>query len=164
MEQKNNDNISSEIVISLRRIIQSMALHSKYLYKRYGMTGPQLMILKKITELGKTSMSILAGKVSLTIATVSGIIDRLENQKLIIRERSNIDRRQMIVWATPLGEEIIQSDPPLMQTSFFDGFNCLENWEKYMILSVLERLASMMEVHNIKSKVVLSDDKPAPLD
>ncbi len=41
-----------EIVSALRRIIRAVDLHSKYLAQRYGLTGPQLVVLQSLEQRG----------------------------------------------------------------------------------------------------------------
>ena len=95
------------VLIELRKIIQSIDLHSKHLVRVCGLTGPQLLILRTIYESGPTTASTLARTISLSQATVTGILDRLEKRGLLERSRSDTDRRKVIVQATPDGERLL---------------------------------------------------------
>ncbi|MFO7884300.1 MAG: MarR family transcriptional regulator, partial [Desulfobacteraceae bacterium] len=82
--------------------------------------------------------------ISLSQATVTGILERLHKRGLIYRNRSVIDRRRVLIEPTEACEEILDKAPPLMQEIFQKRFADLEKWEQLMILSSLERVVSLM--------------------
>lgn len=147
---------SDAVLINLRRIIQSIDLHSRDLVKRFGLTVPQLMILNEINRVQDISASDLARAVSLSQATVTGILERLENRALIIRKRSESDRRRIHVRVTDAGRAMLDAAPPLMQESFTRQFLLLEDWEQHMILAAVERIAVMMDAKRIDAAPLLT--------
>ena len=60
----------------------------------------------------------LAKQVSLSQATVTGIIDRLAARQLVDRERSTEDRRQVAVRVTSAGQALIATAPSPLQEEF----------------------------------------------
>ena len=46
--------------------------------------------------------------------------------------------------------------PPLMQESFVEAFDKLEDWEKSMILSSLQRLVFLMDAQHIDAAPILA--------
>jgi len=146
MTNKNRpDSVSDQVLISLRQIIRSIDMRSKHLVKLFGLTGPQLVILQAAARTEKTTASELARASSLSQATVTGILDRLENQGLIYRQRSRRDRRRVDVFTTTAGERMIASAPSLMQESFVEQFDELPDWEQHMILGSLRRIVALTE-------------------
>lgn len=63
-------------------------------------TGPQGMLIGTLLHNGEMKISDLSEKLSLSNSTVSGIIDRLEKQKIVERIRSEEDRRVVFVRLT----------------------------------------------------------------
>jgi DNA-binding MarR family transcriptional regulator len=153
--------ISNSVLIALRQIIRSIDLHSKRLVKQFGLTGPQLVILQEISRAEEITASQLAKAISLSQATVTGILARLEKRELITRRRSNSDRRRVFISATPTGNQILEAAPPLMQESFVEQFEYLQNWEQHMILGSLQRLVAMMDAKQIEAAPILTT---GPLD
>lgn len=49
---RKNQRICDEVLIAIRRVIQSIDQHSKHLVKQFGLTGPQLITLVEITASG----------------------------------------------------------------------------------------------------------------
>ena len=149
--------ISDRVLIALRQIIRSIDIRSKRLVKQFGLTGPQLIILQEIARAGEITASELAKAISLSQATVTGILE-LEKRTLITRRRSNSDRRRVKVSVTPNGRQLLGAAPPLMQESFLEEFDRLQNWEQHMILSTLQRLVAMMDAKQIEAAPILTSE------
>ena len=100
-----------ELLILLRKITQAVDLHSKYLNKNFGLTGPQLIILQELSN-GDMTVSELARKVSLSQGTVTDIIHRLEKKDLIIKRRSNQDKRRVLITLSEKCKVLLALAPP----------------------------------------------------
>lgn len=144
-----------EVLISLKRIIRAIDLHSKKLVAKYGITGPQALVLKRIIHYKKVPSGILARDVSLSHATVTSILDRLEKHHYIVRVPSLDDKRKVLVEATEQAIKIFKHAPPLLQEEFISAFNKLDSWEQTLMLSTLERIGTMMDAKNISVSPVL---------
>jgi DNA-binding MarR family transcriptional regulator len=153
--------LNEEVLIALRQIIRATDLHSRYLVKKYGLTGPQLLILVRLSQSERKSVGEIAGEVSLSQATVTDILDRLEARGYISRERSYEDKRRMTVALTGKGADIMRNKPSLLQEQFLIRFSALDDWEQSSILSSLQRVAAMMKADVISAPPVL-DAGPIP--
>lgn len=149
-------NTLDQVLISLRRIIRAVDLHSRSLIQRYGLTGPQLVILRELSRLGEVSGSELAKAVSLSLPTVTGILTRLEKRHLVTRRRSQSDKRRVMVRTTPETQQLLAAAPPPLQESFADQFEKLEDWEKSLILASLQRVVAMMEARGLDASPMLT--------
>lgn len=144
-----------EVLIMLRRLIRATDLHSKQLVKTAGITSPQLLLLRAILENGEVTIGEIANHVSLSQATVTSILDRLEKRGLVYRARSKMDKRKVHAYLTPAGKEILNSAPLPLQEHFIAKFGSLENWEQSMILSSLQRVVQMMNAENLDAAPML---------
>lgn len=144
-----------QVLISIRQIIRATDLYSKQLSKQVGLTAPQLLILQSIQQLGAVSISKLSAEVSLSQATVTTIIDRLETRRLVTRHRSTKDKRVVHATLTQKGEEMLRAAPMPLQDVFSDRFTKLQGWEKSMLVSALQRVASMMNAEKIDASPLL---------
>ena len=140
-----NKSSSDKVLIALRKIFRSAEINSKKLHKKVGLTGPQFLVLKEIKIAEASTPGEIAQAVSLSQATVTGILGRLEKRNLIRRQRDEKDKRRVIVSITDIGQQAIDRAPPLMQGAFVACFNNLQPWEQTMILSALQRLHEIME-------------------
>jgi len=150
--------INQQVIVALRQITRAIDLHSKQLQKEYGLTVPQLISLKRIQTEEPISVGRLAGQISLSHATVTRILDRLELKGLVERCRDTIDKRKISVRVTDAGKELLDQNPTLMQEVFLRRFSNLEDWEKTLILSSIQRLASMMDVEDNDTHPILSTE------
>ena len=148
--------VCDDVLIAIRRIIQRIDLHSKHLVKQFGLTIPQLIILREIEQAGKITASDISKAISVSQATVTGILDRLEKRGYLIRKKSDKDRRRILVKITSAGENLLATAPPLMQESFTAQFARLQTWEQHMILSALHRLVAMMDAKEIEAAPLLT--------
>jgi len=152
---------SDELLSSIRRIIRAVDVHSKNLLKQYGITGPQLIILKEIGRNQFISVSDLARKVSLSQATVTNILVRLEQQGYLQRRKGEGDKRKVYMDISDKTRRIIESNPSLLQLTFVKKFQNLADWEQSLLLSSLQRIASMMDAQDLDAVPHLFSD---PLD
>lgn len=152
----NSTNMSDDVLIALRRIIRVIDLHSKKLVQKYGLTGPQMHVLRELIKFSELPVSVLANNVCLSHATVTSMLDRLENKGYVQRIRGNKDKRIIYVKATPLAESVFKSGPNLLQEDFVQNFHRLEDWEQTLILSSLQRVAHLMNAKKIDAAPILA--------
>ena len=165
-------NSIEEVLVALRRVIRATDLHSKYLAKTTGLTAPQILLLQAIRDKGEVTIGELANKISLSQATVTTILDRLEKRKLVHRERSKKDKRKVHAYLTDEAFKTLKNAPVPLQDQFTRQFNDLNEWEQTMIISSLQRVAQMMDAQHIDAAPVLdigtldrqddSLERPAP--
>ena len=136
---------AGSILLSLRRIIRSIDQHNKQLGKRYELTVPQLVCLRQLLMDGELTPGRLAQRVYLSQATVTGIIDRLEEKGWIVRERSRLDRRKILVRLTGNGARKANGMPWPLQERFSKGLAALKAEDIEQIDAMLKRLVQMME-------------------
>lgn len=161
IDSQSHRSASDSVMIALRKIIQVIDLNSKRLVKRVGLTGPQLVILQEIARCGEVTAGEIARAVSLSQATVTGILERMEKRGLVARQRSDRDKRRIMVTVTESGRKILEEAPPLMQEAFVEKFSSLQDWEQAMILSALQRLVAIMDATTIRAAPFLAT---SPLD
>lgn len=146
---------TDEVLIALRRVIRATDLHSKHLIKTTGLTAPQILLLQAIRDKGQVTIGELANEISLSQATVTTILDRLEKKNLIYRKRSKEDKRKVHAFLNDNALEVLMNAPTPLQEHFTKHFNDLQNWEQTMIISSLQRVAQMMDAQHIDASPVL---------
>ncbi len=144
-----------EVLVALRRIMHATDLYSKKLSKTAGLTAPQLLILQAVRDLGDVTIGTLARHISLSQATVTTILDRLEKRGLVYRERSTVDKRKVHAHLTESGQQVLEDAPTPLQLSFTQRFQQLEDWEQSMITAALQRVADMMDAGELDASPVL---------
>lgn len=149
------------MLIALRRIIRAIDIHSRCLTKRYGLTGPQLLLLNEMRTVGRVSVGALAQTAHLSQATVTNIVARLEDHSLVTRSRDVADRRRVWVSLTEKGRQILAAGPQLLQDAFLERFDALRKEEQHTILEALRAVARMMDAEDLSAAPIL-DVAPIP--
>lgn len=143
-EKINAEQVSMQIIMRLRQIIQAMSKHSKLILENYKISTPQLICLHEVFQHGPISIGALTKIVFLNNSTVTGIIDRLEKRELVRRVRISKDRRQVHVEITDQGIEFINKAPKPIQDQFMDRMIALDEDKIGLILWSLEMLVDML--------------------
>ena len=153
--------IEEDILRSLRRISRAIDLHSRKLVNDLGLTGPQLVVLRTIANVGPVTPSAVAREVSLSQATVTGIIDRLSGRQLVVRERSDRDRRLVTVRVTDAGQALVDQAPSPLQDRFVEHLAALPMPQQEQIRSALEQIVAMMGSEDLPAAPVLATSNSA---
>lgn len=156
--------IEERVLVALRRIVRAISLHSSHIQRRYGLTGPQLLLLREVARRDGAAGGEIARALNLSHATVTGILDRLEGRGLLTRKRSTQDKRRVLVALTEEGRGLLERAPPPLQTRFVDEFRKLGDWEQTNILSSLQRVATMMLAEQLDAAPVLMDGEGKPAE
>lgn len=159
-KQSNKPDYDLQILQSIRRIIRAIDQHSRRLKLDYHITVPQLVTLTAIAAEGRISTVALARVVHLSPSTIVGILDRLEEKDLIIRERSKLDRRQVEVSLSKVGAKYLKKAPSPLQDRLSDQLMTLPQKEQKQIAESLERIVSLMQAEELEaSPILLTESK-----
>lgn len=77
------------------------------LQKEYGITESQLGVLEALHHLGPLSQGQLCGKILKSGSNLTTVVDNLERDKLVKRERDEEDRRIQVVSITERGRALM---------------------------------------------------------
>jgi DNA-binding MarR family transcriptional regulator len=146
---------SHEVLIALRRIIRVTDSSSKNLARDTGLTTSQLLVLQLLEPGGDMTIGDIAKQVNLSQGTVTIIIDRLEDRKLVARIKGQQDKRKVFVEITNGGRDMLADAPKLLQTTFLENFARLAEWEQTYMLAALDRVAHLMNASFIDASPVL---------
>jgi DNA-binding MarR family transcriptional regulator len=86
----------------------------------------------------------LAEAVNLSPAKVCGILNRLEQRGLVVRERQTDDRRRVLVSLSEAGEDTVEHSPPALHDTFLFKLRALPPEQQRDIQQTLTRIVAMM--------------------
>ena len=115
---------------------------TKEFARRVDLTGPQLTVIKMLEGIGDLSLSELSEKIRAQNSTVTGIIDRMEREGLVLRARSTEDRRVVKIKLTDKGMKLareITVEPMEIFRSALEGLSAAETKELLKILTKIAR-------------------------
>jgi DNA-binding MarR family transcriptional regulator len=111
--------------------------------KNFGLTSPQLMLMRRIQSDNNVTIGQLSEKTNMRQATATIILDRLENSERLVRIRNQQDKRKVQAQNTQFGHNMLAETPGILQPNFLKKFQSLELWEQSLIF-LLAPLSSMI--------------------
>ena len=87
-------------------LVHGLNVRSKRMARDLGITGPQRLVLRVLGQSPELTHGELAGTLGMHPSTVTGILQRLERQRLIARLADPADRRRVRFQLTARGIEI----------------------------------------------------------
>lgn len=113
--------------------------------ERLDLTSPQFYVLATIGYAGGLPFGEIGEKMMVTVSNLTGIVDRLEEKRLVVRERDAHDRRVVRVMLTDKGMKVYKNTIPLFEKSisqFFSPLNKIQQKELAALLRKLIRVSS----------------------
>lgn len=108
MIEKRIDENVSEIEKYLRKIDYIVRIKGREILAEENITIPQFQALQILIHNEGLTIGELSQKMSLACSTITDLIDRMERADLVIRRRSNQDKRVVLVEVLPKGHEILE--------------------------------------------------------
>jgi DNA-binding MarR family transcriptional regulator len=144
--------IPSEIKLEVDSVVEAIV----YLYtesrrltkevaRRAELTGPQLTVLKVLEGVGDLSLSELSERIRAQNSTVTGIIDRMEREELVVRARSTEDRRVVHIRLTEKGARIAREIAVEPMEVFRSALESLSATEMRDLLRILTKIARRVQ-------------------
>ena len=93
---------------------------------KVGLTPPQFYVLATIGYAGSLPFGEIGAKMMVTVSNLTGIVDRLEEKKLVLRKRDETDRRVVHVTLTEKGSKLYKNTIPLFEKSISEIFSSLD--------------------------------------
>jgi DNA-binding MarR family transcriptional regulator len=106
--------------------------------EKEGLTNMQVAALYIIHRQPSTAMGNIAGKLHCDASNVTGIVDRLVSQGLVVRRDCETDRRAKVLATTEKGEEVILRIMDALPGQF--GCNNLTESERQQLHAVLVKV------------------------
>lgn len=156
--------IDEQVLAELRRIIRATQLNAKRLAQECGLTTSQLVLLQLLKAQGELTARQIATAMTLTQATVTTLLNRLQERGLVTRRRGEDDRRKVYVELTPEGIRQLDRAPESLHERFLRDFAALESWEQSAVLAALQRVAHLLDAASLDAAPVLDIgrlDRPA---
>lgn len=125
------------------RFLRFYLLSSKRLQDdllKIGLTPPQLYVLATIGYTGGLPFNEIGAKMMVTVSNLTGIVDRLEEKGLVVRERDSRDRRVVRVILTEKGTRLYRSAIPALEKSVSQFFSLLDRSEQKTLAFLLRKL------------------------
>jgi len=108
--------------------------------EKQGLTPPQFYVLATIGYAGGLPFGEIGAKMMVTVSNLTGIVDRLEEKKLVMRKRDEHDRRVVHVVLTEKGAKLYKSTIPLFEKSVSAIFAGVDKAQQKELSALLRKL------------------------
>ncbi|MBW4667930.1 MAG: MarR family transcriptional regulator [Cyanomargarita calcarea GSE-NOS-MK-12-04C] len=106
----------------------------------YGLTPFHYLVLCCLWEEDGLSTTGIADRLKQLGATLTGVVDRMEDRNLVYRERDTNDRRIVRVWLTDEGKQLMKVLPPLGAETIERAANNMSASEQETVLKLLDQI------------------------
>lgn len=124
----------------IHKLLEVFEYKNEYQHQTSNIQPQDMYVLERIFLNGKILAKDISKQYSIPPSTLTGIIDRLENRKLIERLRTNVDRRAIELVATPEGEMAVEKHIKEDKIFSKNFFNALEQEKNKKLKELLEEL------------------------
>lgn len=156
------DEMIAGVVDDLRRVFQVVHGHSKRAERVGGLTGPQLLAIKVLSEATPIRVSDLARRMYLHPSTVVGILDRLASRGLVERTRSAEDRRVVAVTLSDRGKELVAEVPEVAQGLLLSGLERLSPGDRKTVSEGLRIVVELLGAERMPPRLLFSPEVNVP--
>ncbi len=126
--------------IKLTRATSSVTSRLEQGGARGNLTESQFGVLEALYHLGKLCQGTLGSKLLKSSGNMTLVIDNLEKQSLVRRERNPEDRRQIFIHLTKVGQALIEEIFPAQVQAIVDEFAVLTAAEQEQLGTLLRKL------------------------
>ena len=136
------DSISNKTIIEFLKTNDMLQEIHTHFFKKYNISNTRFNVLVILYKGPKEGMflSEIGEQMLVSNANITGLIDRLEKQKLVKRIRGKKDRRKIIARITDLGIQTIEEVIEHYRQWSNQIMNILEDDEKAELISLLTKL------------------------
>ncbi len=130
-----------DVYIKLMR--SSVAINGRLfpaLQAEFGVTPTQLGVLEALSHLGPMAQCALAGKLLVSASNLTTVLDNLERDGYVRRDRDPHDRRVSIASLTPAGEAHLASFFPQHVQRMVDAMSGLDETEQVELARLCRKL------------------------
>ncbi|SEJ01006.1 MarR family transcriptional regulator, 2-MHQ and catechol-resistance regulon repressor [Deinococcus reticulitermitis] len=107
---------------------------------QHQLTISQFGVLEAVYHLGPLSQRQLADKILRSSGNLTMVIDNLERDGLVLRQRAKLDRRVMMVNLTPEGQALVETILPQHVAGLRDIFSVLTEQETADLARISRKL------------------------
>lgn len=128
------------VLDAVRHIVRVLRVSSRAAEKSVGLSGAQLFVLQKLAQMSAMSVGELAEATFTHQSSVSVVVSRLVERRLVVRKRSPTDRRRAEVALTSAGRALLRRAPGAAQELLVEALVRLDRVERRQLGETLQRL------------------------
>jgi DNA-binding MarR family transcriptional regulator len=134
-----NTKSSARAMDAARHLVRALAGSARAIQTRIGISGAQLFVLRELARAdAPLSVNELADQTLTHQSTVSGVVARLVERRLVTRTPSPDDARRAAVALTTRGRALLDDAPATVQSQLVAGLDRLATAQRVALADGLE--------------------------
>lgn len=146
---------------SLRRIVRALRLADRGAERQMGLSGAQLFVLHNLDDSSTISLNELAERTHTHQSSVSVVVQRLVDKRLVRRTRSTADARRVELELTAAGERALRKAPESAQDKLIDALGRTSSADRAKLARLLGRVVEEMGLVTEDAGMFFEDGAPA---
>ncbi len=148
-------------MIALRRIVRHLRLADREAETAVGLSAAQLFIVQVLSRAPGSSLSEVADETLTDQSSVSSVVAKLVDKRLVSRKPSSEDRRRIELRLTAAGEQVARSAPRVPQTRIADVVRAMPMKAREELVTALETLAAAIGANETAPRMLFEDEPPS---
>ncbi len=139
------DQFSRSLPMMLYRTLDTVMPGFRRIFSDFGITEQQWRVLRVLWEYDAVTINRLAELTLIPAPSLVGIIDRLERNEFVIRQRSQADRRKVNVVLIARGVELEDQVMPRVAAAYADLKQSVDSTTWDLVLRGLQEIVTAGE-------------------
>lgn len=151
---------ATAVLVALRRIIRFLRLADREAEASHGLSAAQLFVLHSLAESPAESLGELARRTLTDQSSVSMVVTRLEQKRLLARTVSRTDRRRVGLRLTAAGKRVVTSGPDVPQPGMIAAIEAMSPAKRRELVRALEHLVTAIGATDVEPLMLFEEDGP----
>jgi len=134
-----------EMLTAIKRIVSLIKQNFERDFKKMHVTQSQILVMRVLNQYGDMKISDISRELDLSNSTVSGIIDRLVEKKIVKRKRSEEDRRIVMISLAEEYRQPVKKQLNLFANKMRRALSTTTEEDLDSIMQGLEKLERILE-------------------
>jgi DNA-binding MarR family transcriptional regulator len=145
------------VMDSLRRIVRGLRLSARDAERSAGISGAQLFVLQTLAQDRASSLNDLADRTLTDQSSVSVVVKRLADRKLVARKAAAEDARRIELSLTAAGKRLLSRCPEPTQARLVTSLRRLDPQELAGLKAGLAALVREMDLEDSAARMLFDE-------
>jgi DNA-binding MarR family transcriptional regulator len=146
------------VMIALRKVVRFLRLADRAAEASVGLSAAQLFVLHTLAREPARSLAELAELTLTDQSSVSIVVGRLVERRLVTRTTAKADRRRIVLRLTAAGTKVARTFPHVPQTRIAEVVRAMPAERRGELVRSLEGLVSAIGASTVSPRMLFEDE------
>ncbi len=147
------------VMIAVRRIVRFLRLAERAAETGYGLSAAQLFVLRVLVDAPARSIAEIAARTLTDQSSVSTVVARLVDKKLVRRRMVTTDRRRAELVLTSAGGRIARNVARLPQVAIVEAVRAMPRARRANLVRALADLTAAIGADAVSPRMFFEDER-----